>query len=134
MVSEKKLPVKLPRHALTNIEIIKFARLLQIPNFRGVYMRNKLPKIIHKNETGIINLDEEKNSGTHWTAYVKNKNNILYFDSMGNLKPPTEIINYFKSDNDGNNITYNYDGYQKMGSYNCGQLCLKFLYRHTCKL
>lgn len=129
-MESKKLPIKLPRHALSNIEIKKFAHLLQIPHFRGVYMRNKLPKNIYKNESGVINIDDKNGSGTHWTAYIKNNKHIVYFDSIGNLRPPLEVVKYFKSDNSGNKILYNYDKYQNVGSFNCGQLCLKFLYTH----
>lgn len=92
-------------------------------------MRNKLPRNIKKVECGIINLDDSKGEGTHWTAYVKKGKNILYFDSYGNLRPPLELIDYFCSD--GKNIVkYNYDKYQNYNATNCGQLCLQFLYKN----
>jgi len=31
------------------------------------------------------NQDNSRSSGKHWVAYNKNKNNIHYFDSFGNL-------------------------------------------------
>jgi len=94
-------------------------------------MRNKLPKKIKKNETGIINLDNESGEGTHWTAYVKKRKNIIYFDSFGNLKPPKESISYFLSDDSKNIIKYNYNKYQSFNTTNCGQLCLQFIYNNT---
>lgn len=95
-------------------------------------MRNTLPKKIRKEECGIINLDDEHGDGSHWVAWIKKKNgNITYFDSFGNLRPPLEVINYFYSDGDRNNITYNYNRYQKYNSYNCGHLVLQFLYNNT---
>jgi hypothetical protein len=69
----KDIPIKLPKRALTNIDLKKFAKLLQIHNFRGVFMKDSLPKSGAKvNETGLINLDDQKGNGTHWTAYKKN--------------------------------------------------------------
>ena len=35
-------------------------------------------------EAYIINLDEYKSIGTHWTAFYMNDNNVTYFDSFGN--------------------------------------------------
>lgn len=43
----------------------------QLPNFRGIFMRDDLPLKIRKNECGIVNLDISSGPGTHWTAYVK---------------------------------------------------------------
>lgn len=91
-------------------------------------MLNSLPKKIKKRESGIINLDDELGEGTHWVSYVKKDENIVYFDSYGNLRPPLEVIKYFLSDGSRNNITYNYDRLQNYSSYNCGHLVLKFLY------
>lgn len=93
-----------------------------IPFFRGVFMRDELPKNPLKLECGIINLDSSSNSGTHWVAYGKMNDYIEYFDSYGNLKPPKEFIEYMGSD-----FRYNYYNFQGKCSYNCGHLCLKFL-------
>lgn len=85
-------------------------------------MRDTLPKKPQKRECGIVNLDSLSGSGTHWVAYYKNKNEIEYFDSFGNLQPPIEIIIYL-----GAKINYNYERKQKFNSVNCGHLCLEFL-------
>lgn len=89
-------------------------------------MRNKLPRKIHANECGIINLDDWDRPGTHWTSYIKSRNKVIYFDSFGNLRPPLEAMKYFKS-NGFSKIEYNYSPYQTFNSFNCGHLCLKFL-------
>lgn len=94
-------------------------------------MRNKLPKTIHNSECGIINLDDDVGDGTHWIGYVKRGSKILYFDSIGRLKPPLELIHYFRSDGENNKIMYNYKAYQKPNSYNCGHLVLQFLYQNA---
>lgn len=120
--------MKLPRRPLTNMDLEKNIILLNIPYFRGVYMRNRLPAKIRKMECGIVNLDDYLGQGTHWTAYIKHMRKIKYFDSIGNLKPPRELVTYFQSDGNRNEIQYNHKRYQAFNSYNCGHLCLKFLY------
>ena len=116
---------------LTNIELERYAS--DIPHFRGVFMRDTLPKRIRKNERGIINLDSSKNQGSHWISYArvqKTKNSkpiVYYFDSFGDLKPTSEMVKYFKSNGKDVDIKYNHKQYQSYGTSNCGQLCLKFL-------
>lgn len=94
-------------------------------------MRDNLPSYINKYETGVVNLDSHTGKGTHWVAYYKNNCLIKYFDSFGNLKPPLELIKYFKDN--VNTIIYNYKPYQKYNQINCGHLCLEFLYKSTAK-
>lgn len=94
-------------------------------------MKNKLPNKILKYECGIVNLDDSSGNGTHWTAYVKKDKDIIYFDSYGNLRPPLELISYFNKDGKHNVIKYNYERNQKYNSYNCGHLCLNFLYNYA---
>lgn len=109
---------------------MKYVKLLKIPYFRGVFMRDSLPKSVRWYETGIINMDREAGEGTHWTSYVKHGHNILYFDSVGALKPPPELVRYFRSDG-SKHIRYNITRYQKLDSYNCGHLVLRFLNRYA---
>jgi len=71
----------------------------------------------------VINLDFEKNKGTHWVCYKKIGKFILYFDSIGNYRPPLDLKKYFK----GCDIEYNYVREQVYNNFNCGHLCLKFL-------
>lgn len=99
---------------------MKFAS--RIPHFRGVYMRDKLPRYPFLKECGIVNLDSSKNLGTHWVAYIKLNEYIEYFDSYGNLKPPIELIRYL-----GPDIKYNIFNIQKSNPFKCGHFCLKFL-------
>lgn len=114
----------LPNRPLTNFDIYKYAAALNIPHFRGVFMRNSLPKTGPKyHETAIVNLDNFDGKGTHWVAYNKSGSNIIYFDSFGNLQPPKELLNYFNVEN----VKYNYKRYQDFNTHNCGHLCLKFL-------
>lgn len=117
----KKLVSRLPRRALSNIDILSHTR--DIPYFRGVYMRDTLPSKPKKIECAIVNLDLSVNDGTHWVAYVKVNNYTNYFDSYG-LKPPKEILTYLTKKN---NVFYNYQNCQGSNLYNCGHLCIKFL-------
>lgn len=87
-------------------------------------MRDTLPRKPKQNECAIVNLDEWKNSGTHWVAFIKRKNQVLYFDSFGALKPPKELVNYLGKNVD---ISYNSQQYQNYDQINCGHLCLEFL-------
>lgn len=115
---------------MTNNDLLKYAKLMKIPYFRGVFMRDNLPRKIRTNETGIVNLDNQEGEGTHWTSYIKRGKNVRYFDSIGQLKPPLELIQYFRTDGSNSNIQYNFDKYQSFNSYNCGQQSLKFLYTY----
>lgn len=117
--------MRLPHRALTNFDLIKYAKLMKIPRFRGVFMRNDLPKNGPlKSETAIVNLDDQDGPGTHWVAYKKDNNNIIYFDSFGNLKPPPDLIHYFGV---GSQLNYNHTRYQDYNTIICGHLCLAFL-------
>jgi hypothetical protein len=109
---------------LSNEELERYGSCLKIPFFRGVFMRNGLPHKIRRNETAIVNLDDTNGPGTHWVCYKKLNDTVFYFDSLGNLPPPKELIQYF-----GNvtNIHYNFDKIQKESSSVCGHLCLEFL-------
>ncbi|KAL6257713.1 hypothetical protein P5V15_011293 [Pogonomyrmex californicus] len=62
--------------------------------------------------------------GTHWVAYAKRNDRVIYFDSFGNLRPPKELVRYF---GDNVMIEYNRTSYQTYDQSVCGQLCLWFL-------
>lgn len=112
--------------ALSNHDLVKYAKLLRIPHFRGVFMRDTLPKKPKKIECWILNHDSVKSVGTHWTALAKINDRAWYFDSFGNLMPPIEVKVYL-----GTNVElmFNYNRYQKFNTFICGQLCLNFLQR-----
>lgn len=92
-------------------------------------MRDTLPKSPPKRyESGIINLDSVQGPGTHWVAYRKIGDDVLYFDSFGSLKPPIELVRYLGPDC---KIKYNSNAYQTYNTINCGHLCLEFLYKSS---
>ena len=116
--------LELPNKALTNFELMDAVKELQIPIFRGVFMRNDLPRRPLKRECGILNLDDVSSRGTHWVCWYKiNNNKKLYFDSFG-VQPPRELIEYLSSP-----IYYNTERIQPDGEVICGHLCLYVLCR-----
>ncbi|WAR13728.1 hypothetical protein MAR_003833 [Mya arenaria] len=63
--------VVLPNKPLSNIELIEAVRELKIPHFRGVFLRDTLPKRPQGKECGILNLDSSDGGETHWVAWFK---------------------------------------------------------------
>lgn len=120
----KKNQLIIPNHALSNLDLFKYVSCLKIPFFRGVFMKDNLPKVMWKNESGIINLDNSEGPGTHWVCYKRFGSKVYYFDSFGNLQPPKEVEKYFNS---AKNIFYNYERQQPNNTVICGHLCLEFL-------
>lgn len=124
----KKLSTRLPNRPLTNVDLEEHAT--GIPYFRGVYMKDHLPSKPKRLECGIVNLDDLKNPGTHWVAYVKINNFCQYYDSFGNLKPPLQLLSYMNKCS----IFYNYTRHQKFNSVICGHLCLRYLHNFWNKI
>ena len=105
-------------HPLKNFEIQKYYQ--NEPKFNGVYSRNNLPEI--KDGAYVINLDEYKSIGTHWTAFYVNANNIVYFDSSGVEHIPKEIKK-FKGNKNIITKIYRIQSYHSM----CGYVCIGFI-------
>lgn len=113
----------MPRtRALTDADIITYGGGAK--HFRGVFMRDTLPDKPRIHECGIVNLDRNTGSGTHWVAYRKIREKIIYYDSFGNLPPPRELLHYFKN----YELYYNFSSFQSYNTTYCGQLCIQFLF------
>lgn len=91
-------------------------------------MKDALPKNPLLNESAIVNLDNASGEGTHWVCYKKIGNDVYYYDSFGNLRPPVELIRYFGP---RANVNYNYEKQQQFDTVICGHLCLTFLKNHV---
>lgn len=113
--------VILPNKPLSNFDLQDAAKVIKIPRFRGVFVRDSLPKRTNKLECGILNLDDSSGNGTHWVVWAKNRSTKYYFDSYG-IQPPLEITRYLKSP-----ILYNSERLQPDGEVFCGHLCLHVL-------
>ena len=81
--------VVLPNVPLSNIQLIDAAKKLNIHNFRGVFLRNELPKRPRTCECGILNLDDSSGGGTHWVGWIKRHTEKWYFDSYAFLHHPS---------------------------------------------
>jgi hypothetical protein len=118
--------LKLPHLGITtNDQLNRSANRLRIPFFRGVFMRDALPRKPRYNESAIVNLDASSGPGTHWVAYAKRGNRAIYFDGFGNLRPPRELERYLGKDI---KLLYNRRSHQTFDQSICGQLCLRFLW------
>ena len=113
--------------ALTNFDILRYADRVKLPDFRGVYMRDDLPRKCKSRECGIVNLNTSQQPGSHWVCYFKDGGNRIYFDSFGQITP-IEIQKYLKTqkefDENSSVIQRNTDIVQDTNSSECGQLCL----------
>ena len=112
---------------LTNFDIQNYADILKIPNFRGVFMRDELPKIPKRFECGIMNFNTHNQLGTHWVCFAKRGKTCIYFDSFGQITP-VEIQRYLKTRFEFQNnipvIERNTDIVQRPNTSICGHLCL----------
>ena len=137
--------VNLPNKALTNFELLDAVKKLNVSKFRGIYMRNDLPRRPFKSESGILNLDGVSGRGTHWVCWYKKPetsrnlserssgesrrlspgflSDTYFFDSFG-VQPPNELMEYISSP-----IYYSTERIQPDGEVVCGHLCLYMLCR-----
>ena len=53
-------------NGLSNFDIIKIARHSEIFNFRGTYTLDELPEVAKYKESGIVDLNNSHESGSHW--------------------------------------------------------------------
>jgi len=121
----KKIYLPSVKKPLFDYQIIRYAEKYKVPYFRGIFFRDTLPRTSPRvNESAVINLDLIKNPGTHWVCYIKRKSTIWYFDPLGNVSPPVEILKYFGSKNE---VYYNFRAQQSLNAVNCGHLCLRYL-------
>ena len=122
--------IELPRRTLSDDDIEEYVKILKIPYFRGVKMRDELPSEPRVYECGVLNLNTHTQKGSHWTCWYKQRKKRLYFDSFGE-PPPIELLQYLKSQTEleedlpavkCNAITVQHDQ-----STECGSLCLYVL-------
>jgi hypothetical protein len=112
----------LPNESLTNFQLIDAAKKLKIKHFRGVFVRDQLPKKPRVRECGILNTGDSTTNGFHWMCWYKNGEVRLCFDSYA-LPPPVELVDYLKSES----VYYNSERVQYGNTVFCGHLCLYVL-------
>ena len=112
---------------LTNIDLYRYVRELNVDNFRGVFMRDGLPNVSHHKECGIVNFNTSHEPGSHWVCYFRDGQRRIYFDSFGQ---PTldEVQKYLKIKKEyemGKSVIQrNTDIVQHTNTHVCGHLCL----------
>ena len=123
--------ISIPNKALSNLDILHYKEALKIPYFRGVFMRDELPKNPHEIECGIVNFNTSFECGSHWVAYYKNIDKI-YFDSFGQVILD-EVKNYLKTAEEKDKLVLqrNTDIVQDFNTKICGHLCL-FVLKGLC--
>ena len=109
--------------ALTNFDIMIICKKLNIQNFKGVFMRDEIKGKASNNESIILNLDESRNSGTHWVSLAVKNKICYYFDSYG-FCPPDEIKSYC----DGLECYFSSYRVQKPNELICGHYSVYMLY------
>ena len=108
----------MPAHPLTNFEIQEYYKNER--RFNGVYSRVNLPKTIKNKRACIVNLDNYKNTGTHWIALYVKDNEVIYFDKFGVEHIPKEIKRFIEH----KNIKTNIFRIQANNSIMCGYFCI----------
>jgi hypothetical protein len=79
-----------------------------------------------KNEYTVVNLDDQRNPGTHWVTVVNDPkcDFVEYFDPFG-IVPPKEIHAYLKTAE--KDIRYNDNQLQDIFSVRCGYFCCHYI-------
>lgn len=109
---------------LTNYDIENM--LKNEKNFKGVKMSDVLPEKIEDDGLYVVNLDKQKNNGTHWVGIYNNSKNdyVFYFDSFGS--PPNNDTERFLRTS-GKAIKINSSALQFLRSKACGFYVVYFL-------
>ena len=115
----------LPNEPLSNFQLFEAAGRLNLKNFRGVFVRDQLPKRCQAVECGIVNTGDSESKGYHWIAWYKDKNKKISFDSYA-MPPPVELVKYLKDP-----VYYNSERLQYGDTVFCGHLCL-FVLKKLC--
>lgn len=111
----------LPNEALSNFQLIDAVKKLDIKHFRGVFLRDQLPKKSNDKECGILNTGDSNTNGYHWMCWYRNGDAKFCFDSYA-LPPPVELVKYLKRP-----VYYNSERIQYGNTVFCGHLCLYVL-------
>lgn len=109
---------------LSNFQIIAICKKLKIP-LTNVIMKDELTMRNFKNGYYIMNLQNHNQSGSHWTAFIKNGSNVFYCDSFGEYPPQNEYNIFLKTCKD---VYINTQQFQPINSDRCGFYAIMFLW------
>ena len=82
------------------LSVNQSSKKLKPKHFRGVFVRDQLPKKTQKEEFGIVNTGDSSTQGFHWVCWHKEGDKKIYFDSYG-LPPLVEVVDYSLSGDRG---------------------------------
>lgn len=105
--------------------IEKFPNLLH--HFKGVYFIDTLPRNLKNLSFIICNTDKHNGPGKHWIAFVKFKNYVECFDSLGINNDKKDLLLHYCRFNNVDFMYCNDTQYQSDESISCGKFVLYFL-------
>lgn len=109
---------------LTTLDINRL--LKKVPHFGGVYPINRLPIILKKPVSLVINLDPSYKEGSHWVAvYFEVSGYGYYFDSYG--KEPTSHVLTLLERFAPKGYSFSKHKFQDDFSTSCGYFCVLFV-------
>ena len=98
--------------------------------FRGVYARNRLPRLLNVPVALVGNTDPDHRAGEHWVAiYIDANSKGEYYDPTGAPPYLDPYVNFMKKH--CRTWTYNTVPVQEVGSTVCGHHCVFYLI-HRC--
>lgn len=101
--------------------------LERVPHFIGCFPRDKLPEIIRRPASLIVNTDPSTEPGEHWVA-IHIDESAEYFDSYGLPPHHKEIIDYLEDNSLDGKIAMNHVTLQTPGfSVTCGHYATLFV-------
>ena len=108
---------------LSNSDLYSICIKLKL-KLNGIYMKDEIPSDL-KEGNYIINLQNSYENGSHWTCFIKDKNDIFYYDSFGVVMPQNAYDIFIKN---SKNLYYidKYD--QDLNATSCGWYCIAFLF------
>jgi hypothetical protein len=93
--------------------------------FEGVFAADRLRLPTHYPASIVANLDESKESGSHWVGiFAKSPSEVLYFDSYG-MPPDGKILHFLRN---FARIRPNNFPVQSVISNVCAAYCVYFIY------
>jgi hypothetical protein len=100
------------------------------PVFKGVYARNRLPRLLNVPSALVGNTDPDHRMGQHWVAiYIDTNSRGEYYDSTGTPPFLRAYVNFMNKH--CTSWTYNTVQVQEEGSTVCGHHCIFYLV-HRC--
>lgn len=96
--------------------------------FLGTFPCDILPNVYKKyNYSLVINLSKHDTLGSHFVCIFADKNNLLYFDPLGNKCMNKYILKFIHRNKKGRKLKLKFKKIQSDKSIYCGFFCLAFL-------